>query len=230
MKRTYKILMIGLLVTTSAVGNAQIIDNYGIKIGVGLSNQYMKYIPMYSDLSDWKGNKIGFNGQFFAEKYLGKYFSFRPAIGYIQKGYTTEITLLNGTAEDFNFSKGDYIANFHNLSMDLTLKVMPLQKDIRPYLLIGLRGDYLLDHQSKIIEDNGVKHQTDSELSNSYNNFTLGGLLVVGISYNDLMFMDLEYNPSLTKNYESSSMAIYDRYFSLTLGMNINQLIKSRKD
>jgi len=58
----------------------------------------------------------------------------------------------------------------------------------------------------------------------------LGGILGAGISYHDLLFMDLEYNPSITKNLESSYMAIYDRYFSLTLGMNINQLIKTRKE
>lgn len=48
---------------------------------------------MFSNLSGWNDNKVGFIGQVYAEKNIGKYLSFRPVIGYLQKGFVDDITL-----------------------------------------------------------------------------------------------------------------------------------------
>lgn len=222
--------MLGILLMISAVVKAQIIDNYGIRIGAGLSDEYWNYKTFNLDEEGWQGNKISFTGQVFAEKYLGKYLSILPAIGYIQKGYVDDIkwVALDGSPVEITTVNNRVV--FHDLSMDVSFKIMPFQKKIKPYLLLGLRGDYLMDYRGVIVNFQGENLELNKDLYNDYNKFTLGGILGAGISYHELLFMDLEYNPSITKNFDSSFMAIHDSYFSLSMGMNINQLIKARNE
>ena len=214
---------------TSALVNAQVIDNYGIKIGAGLSNQYWEYKnSMFSNLSGWNDNKTGFTGQVYAEKYFGKHLSLRPVLGYIQKGFVDDITLT--TAEGEELAVKDNKVVLHDLSLDLSIKIIPIQKSIKPYILLGLRGDYLMDYRSVIIDFQGEDRELNTDLYDDFNKFTLGGLIGVGISYNDLLFLDLEYNPAISKNFESDGLAIHDKYFTLTIGLSINQLIKNKNE
>ncbi len=220
-----KIVLFGFILLASGFVNAQIIDNYGLRFGTGLSNQYWDYKNgALSTLSGWNDNKIGIIGQLYAEKNFGKYFSFRPAIGYLQKGYIDDITLIFPNGEELAINDNRVI--LHDLSLDLSLKITPLDKILKPYILLGLRGDYLLDYRSIIVDFQGKSHELNTSLYNSFNKFTLGGIIGVGLLYNDMIFMDLEYNPAITKNLELSFLSINDKFFSLTLGLNINQLIK----
>ena len=83
-----KTILSGLIIIFCITAKGQLIDNYGLKIGAGLSNQYWKYKnDMFSNLSGWNDNKVGLIGQVYAEKKIGRFLSFRPAIGYIQKGF-----------------------------------------------------------------------------------------------------------------------------------------------
>ena len=144
MKKIMKPLIIGLILISNGLVNAQIIDNYGIKIGSGLSNQYWEYKnSMFSDLSGWKDNKVGFTGQVYAEKYLGNHFSLRPVLGYIQKGFVDDIMLTTMEGEELAIKDNKVV--LHDLTLDLSIKIIPIQKSIKPYILIGLRGDYLID-------------------------------------------------------------------------------------
>ena len=214
---------------TSGLVNAQVIDNYGIKIGAGLSNQYWEYKnSMFSNLSGWNDFKTGFTGQVYAEKYFGKHLSLRPVFGYIQKGFVDDITLK--TAEGEELAVKDNKVVLHDLSLYLSIKIIPIQRSIKPYVLLGLRGDYLIDYRSVIIDFQGEDRELNTELYDDFNKFTLGGLIGVGISYNNLLFLDLEYNPAISKNFESDGLVIYDKYFTLTIGLSINQLIKNKNE
>ncbi|MGD9605792.1 MAG: porin family protein [Bacilli bacterium] len=223
-----KIALLGLISIVFLTANGQFIDNYGLKLGAGLSNQYWDYKnDMFSSLSGWKDNKIGFFGQVYAEKNIGKYISFRPALGYLQKGFVDDITLTTAEGEELAIKDNKVV--FHDLSLDLSLKIIPFEKNLKPYIFLGLRGDYLMDYRSVIVDFQGEEYELDTELYDNFNKFNLGAVFGFGISYKDLLFLDLEYNPSITKNYESSGLAINDKYFSLTVGLNINKLILIQK-
>ena len=219
-----KTILSGLILISCITAIGQFIDNYGIKIGVGLSNQYWKYKnDRFSYLSGWNDNRTGLIGQVYAEKNFGRYLSFRPTTGYIQKGFIDDITLKTEDGEELGVKNNNVL--FHDLSLDLVLKVIPVDKTIKPYIFGGVRGDYLLDYRSVIINFQGEDHELDTDLYDDFNKFTLGTIIGVGVSYKDLLFLDLEYNPAITKNFESDGLAINDKYFSLTLGVNINRLI-----
>jgi len=224
-----KIALFGLISIIFIQVNGQFIDNYGLKLGAGLSNQYWDYKnDMFSNLSGWNDNKVGFIGQVYAEKNIGKFLSFRPVIGYLQKGFVDDITLT--TAEGEELAVKDNKVILHDLSMDLSLKIIPIDKNFKPYIFLGLRGDYLLGYRSVIIDFQGENHELDTDLYDDFNKFTLGAIIGFGVLYKDLIFLDLDYNPAMTKNFESDGLAINNNYFSLTLGVNINRLIKNKNE
>ena len=218
-----KATLLGIALIFYFTVNGQLIENYGLKLGAGLSNQHWKYkMAMFSNLPDWKENKLGIIGQVYAEKNFGKYISIRPAIGYIQKGFVEDVTLTIG--EDERISVKNNKVAFHDLSLDLPIKIMPVDKLLKPYLFMGLRADYLLDYRNVIVNFHGEDIELDPHLYDDFNKFTLGAIIGLGCSYNNLFFLDLEYNPAIIKNYDSNAIAVNGRYFSLTIGLNINQL------
>ena len=224
-----KLVFLGLISIIFVQVNGQFIDNYGLKFGAGLSNQYWDYKnDMFSNLSGWNDNKVGFIGQVYAEKNIGKYLSFRPAIGYLQKGFVDDITLTTAEVEELAVKDNKVI--LHDLSMDLSLKVIPFDKNFKPYIFLGLRGDYLLDYRSVILDFQGEDHELNTDLYDDFNKFTLGAIIGFGVSYKDFLFIDLDYNPAMTKNFESDGLAINDKYFSLTFGVNINRLMNNKNE
>jgi hypothetical protein len=219
-----KILVLILIFCVNV--NGQFFNNYGLRIGAGLSNQYWQYkTKVYSRLTRWKNYSTGINGQVYAEKNLGKHFSLRHSIGYVQKGFTDNIVL--SPAGEKDIATKDKLV-LHDLSLDLSSKIIPIQKKIKPYLFIGLRGEYLMFYRD-VIKDYEEDLKFNADLYDNFNKFTLGGLLGVGILYDDLLFLDFEYNPMITKNFESEGLAVTDKYFSLTAGLNINRLVKTKK-
>ncbi len=224
-----KIALLGLISIISIQINGQFIDNYGLKVGAGLSNQYWGYKnDGVLNLSGWNDNKIGFIGQVYAEKNIGKYLSFRPALGYIQKGFVNDITLSTADGEEIAVKDNKVI--LHDLSMDLSLKVIPIDINFKPYVFLGLRGDYLLYYRNEIVDFQGEDHELNTNLYDDFNKFTLGATFGLGVSYKDLIFLDFNYNPAITNNYESDGLVINDKYVSLTLGININSLIKNKSE
>lgn len=219
-------MLLGYIVLFGFTAKGQFIDHYGLKIGAGLSSQHWEFKKdRFSNLTQWKDNKVGLIGQFYAEKNINKFLSLRPAIGYLQKGFIDDIVLINADGEELGVKDNRVI--FHDVSLDVALKIIPLDKKVKPYLLLGLRGDYLLDYRSVIIDFQGEELEMNTDLYDDFNTFTLGAIFGVGISYNDIFFLDVEYNPALTKNIESDGLAIKDRYIGLTLGIQVNRLIKS---
>jgi hypothetical protein len=114
----------------------------------------------------------------------------------------------------------------HNLSFTLGAKIKPIDFKVKPYLILGLRGDYLLGYQDFEIEIQDKTIGIYKSFLDEYEKFVLSGIFGVGIAYNDLTYIDFEYNPALTKNFDEYGLSIKDRYFGVTLGLNINKLIK----
>jgi hypothetical protein len=165
-------------------------------------------------------NKYGFNCQLNVEKYLNNFISVRTGIGYYQYGYNETIVWISpdssAPVDPLVPESSDFNVNIHYISSDFVLKFTVLQGSISPYLLLGLRSNFLV----------GYKDESIFKLVDEYNTVTLDGLMGIGISYNQLLYFDFEYNPSLTKLYDNSFVTVKNRYFSLTLGININKILK----
>lgn len=183
---------------------------------------------MTPDLTGWAKNKTDLQVQLFAEKKLGNIFSVRPELGYIQKGYKEDITMVDVQGKTLGTDVSKF--TFNNLSLDMSVKFSPFKTKLKPYLLLGLRGSYLLSCKAVNLDYQGVKTRLSTKAFDVYNNVNLGGLIGMGVIYRNLYLIEMEYNPGITKIYESPNMLIKERYFSLTLGINIEKLIGGRKE
>jgi hypothetical protein len=223
-----KTILLGFILLISGLANAQIIDKYGLRIGGGYSNQYWEYKnDMFSDLSNWKENKLGLSFYLNAEKELTNFLSIRPEIGYIQKGFVDDIVFTTAEGEEINTTNKNVI--FHNLSGNIGFKIRPIDFIIKPYLIAGLRGDYMIDYKDVEVEVQGVKYELNKSVIDDFNKFTLSGLIGIGFEYKDFLYLDFEFNPAITKNLDETGLSIKDRYFGMTIGLNINTLTKKNE-
>jgi hypothetical protein len=223
-------LLIWLMVIPSYLLKGQVLDGFGFRIGGGLSNHYWNWNDLiYPDLSDeWRDNKYGLSAMINAEMTVYQNLSLRPEIGYIQKGFRNDIPspVAQKTEDDL---VGEDVT-FHDLAASIGLKVTPFNKIIRPYLIIGLRADYLLKYNDITYESGGNKIGLYEDKFNNINKLTSSVLIIIGIEYNKRYYLDFEINPALTNNYSDEELNISDRFIGLTLGINIRNLIKKDKE
>jgi hypothetical protein len=150
----------------------------------------------------------------------------RTELGYIQKGFRSnvELTFADGTSAGVN----DDNVVLHDLAINLGLKISPIVTDYSPYLLIGCRGDYMISYNDVVIEEqaSGLKiHMYESQIE-EFNKFNFGGLVGLGIDLKELFYIEIEYNPNFTKNFDSIGLSIRDNCWDAKLGININKLIE----
>ena len=236
MRKIKKLALVGFLSLMCGFVNSQIIDNYGIRIGLGLSNQYWNYNNLFPNLQGWRDLKSGYNIQIECEKSINHNLSIKPSIGYFQKGFSDHITLYGVEGEVIK--KILYKLYLHDISFNVVAKLVSLNTKYRPYLLIGFRGDYLLDYNNVFIDTRKNEYlDTPSEIVDNnifiydnFNNITFGGLIGIGLKISDLLNTEFEFNPPITKNYKTQGLSISDIYFDLTIGININNLIKAKSE
>jgi len=221
----HKLLLIFAFILAAKLSHSQIIDRYGINTGLSYSTQ------IWDDklVSEESGNKYKFGFQAFlqAEKDFGSFLALRTELGYIQKGFknnSMELKFSDGTtAELINEN-----AVLHDLALNIGLKVKPLKSDFSPYLLAGLRGDYMIFNSNIVYREpaSGMTFNVFEPEFKEFNKFNLGGLIGVGIDIKDLIYFEVEYNPNFTKNLDTKGLSVKDNCWGAKIGLNINKLIK----
>jgi hypothetical protein len=221
MKR--KLLFIAFLVILTNYGAAQIIDKFGFNIGVSYSNLLWDYKLISIDNSN-KDYKIGFSAFLSAEKKISKMFSIRPEIGYIQKGFKNNIEMNFGDGTSAGVDKENVV--FHDLGLNIGLKITPVDLKFKPYALLGLRSDYMLSYKDIVFEEPGSGLEFNmykSEIDN-FNKLNLGGLIAIGLEINDLAYLEIAYNPSITSSVNNKALRISDNCWEIKMGLNINKI------
>jgi hypothetical protein len=201
---------------------SQIVDRYGINIGASYSTQIWDYKLISFDTdNDYKVGPMAFIQ---AEKDFGKILAIRTEIGYIQKGFKSQLELTfedEATAVTIN----DNVI-LHDLALNVGLKIKPLKVDYSPYFLVGFRGDYMIAYRDIEIEEqsSGLKFNMYESTIKEFNKFNVGGLIGLGIAIKELLYLEVEYNPNITRNLNDKSLSIKDNCWGVKLGLNINKL------
>src|ERR1035437_2639012 len=138
-----KSLMILFLLSVLAFNTkGQVISNYGLKLGIGISNQSWDYQAIGN--LDWK-NKTGLSARIFADFFNLPIFQLEGEIGYIRKGVTDKIPVTTefqpfGTGELYTIDNGlDY------LTLSALGKLKHEFKFITPYIIEGPQLNILLN-------------------------------------------------------------------------------------
>ena len=118
---------------------------------------------------------------------------------------------------------------FDYIGVDILLKrYLSKPRFLRPYAYAGGRADYLLKTKMASL----IWPQTLSEPYKSYNNFNKlsgGWLFGLGTEINQVLFLEFEVNKDLTKVINIERLVVKNWVWSLNLGININELCKSKK-
>jgi hypothetical protein len=218
------LVLIGFLISTSL--NGQFLDNYGIRTGLNSSNQYWD-IKGPGGRNTWRYERTGFQVYFTGDKAITRYISFRPEVGYIQKGFVNDLMIHDSNGSLYSKSRDDVLC--HNLSSNLAFKLKFFKSKLTPYLSAGVQLNYLIGYEDVIFDIHGTDISFYEHVINDFNKLTIAGLLGVGFEYNQTFFIDLEYNPAITNNINDEEHLVFDRSFALTLGLNISKFIVSKK-
>lgn len=212
------------LILMANLANSQKIDRYGLNIGTSYSTQMWDY-KLFSVDSD-KDYKFGFQAFLQAEKDFGNSFTFRTEFGYVQKGFKNNTQLIFGDGTSSGTNTDNLI--LHDLALNLGVKVKPFKLNYAPYLLLGVRGDYMISYKDIVLEEqaSGLKFNVYESIIDEFNKLNLGGLLSVGIDIRNLMYFEIEYNPNFTKSFDGTGLSIKDNCLGVKLGLNINKLIE----
>lgn len=219
-----RLVLLIALTLIAKLSHSQIIDRYGINIGTSYSTQIWDYKLVSVDSDN--EYKFGFQAFLQAEKDFGNLLALRTEVGYIQKGFKNnlELTFPDGT------SAGTDNENviLHDLALNIGLKIKPLKTNYTPYLLAGLRGDYMISYKDIEFEEpaSGLKFNMHESTIEEFNKFNLGGLIGLGIDIKGLIYFEIEYNPNFTKNLDEKGLSIKDNCWGAKIGLNINKLIE----
>jgi hypothetical protein len=223
MNMKQKFLIIFFLSMLTNYGAAQIIDKCGFNVGLSYSNQLWHYKLLSVDNSN-KDYKIGFSAFMSAEKKIYKMISIRSEIGYIQKGFKNNVELNFGDGTSAGVDKENIV--FHDLGLNFGLKITPFDLKFAPYALLGLRFDYMLSYKDIVFEEpgSGVKFNMYKYDIDNFNKLNMGGLSAIGIEFNDLAYLEIEYNPSMTSSVNEKALQIKDNCWAVKMGFNIKKL------
>ncbi len=213
-----KAILILFTILLSKFTQAQLFDNYSLKLGLGFSNLHWEYKnDNLSDHNNWKDDKLGFNFFLNAEKKLTSLISIRPEIGYIQKGFKENVIYsktINDLAENLKTN-----VTLHNVSGDIGIKFTPIEHYIKPYFITGLRGSYMIGYKDFEIESEGNLIGAYKSTIEDFNKFNLSGLIGLGIQFKEVFYLEFEYNPTISKNLNDPLKSIKERYYGLSIGL-----------
>ena len=222
MKKKLVIAFIFLVATTFS--SAQLVDRYGINAGTTYSNMDWDYKNPNIYLVE-KDHKLGIQAFFYVEKDLINFLALKSEIGYIQKGFKDNVDLTSPEGEIVGTIAGNFIT--HDLALNFGFKIKPLKTKFSPYLFAGLRGDYTFAYTNvkfKVPATGEIIKLYDSE-TKEFNKFNFGGLISLGADINDLIYFEIEYNPSFTNVYKNAWLTIKDYpCWGAKIGISIGKL------
>lgn len=201
--------------------------NYGVQLGMGSFNE--KWNSAFFGFTEWKEAKSGIIFKGFGELNHGSIFSTRLDIGFMKKGYSTDHIFEH---EGLTYELQNFSYSYNTLTVGLSEKITFLESKLQPYVKAGINFQYVIEpnYQDRtffIVSPNGELvpiGATGPYGGLGWNYGTIHGNLAIGILFNRWVFLEIDYNQGLTKAIDKPIMQITERYFSITLGVNINQL------
>lgn len=192
---------------------AQIISDYGLKFGVGISNLSWVYEPDFNLELD---NKLGFSPRIFADFFNFSFIQLEGEIGYLRKGFEEKIPITTITQPD---GTGKFITT--NIALDY-LSISALVKlkyelvMFSPYIIVGPQLNFLLNKNiekgwevvfDKFKENNiGISIGAGSEIKN---------ILPVSI------LLEYRYERDFIDNFDSPNINIKNYSHVILLGVKI---------
>jgi opacity protein-like surface antigen len=207
------LLLLLLLFTLSFNSQAQIVSNYGLKLGLGISNQSWDYQP--SGHLDWQ-TKDGISARLFADFLILPVLQLEGEIGYLRKGVIDKIPI---TTVDQPDGTGQFFTTNNSLGY-LSLSILAKLKfeftSLTPYIIAGPQLNILLN---KNIAD-GFQIVFDKFKKNNVG-FSLGA----GAEFKNILplvfLVEYRFEKDLSNNFNSPNLDIKNYSHVILLGIKI---------
>ena len=212
MKQLLPIIFLLFLAAAQTV-DGQVFGSVGGKAGVSISNQNHQITPL--DYTLETGYILGPGIAFFLEAFRGRNFSFQSDLAFTAKGSKTNthsVTVNHLENDRIIANRGDTrVSRFYYLSISPMARYRIELDRITPYVLLGLRVDFLL------------KYDTESDYPLEEQNTVIPGLTGgLGLEYNlNEMgaFIEFQYQTDAMPVTGRDPLLINNNIFLLTIGL-----------
>lgn len=205
------LLLLLIFISISCSIQAQIINNYGIKLGLISSDLTYNNFPTPLETE----RKLGFIGGIFVEWFNNPIFSMITESEYAQKGSSYKI-VVTGEGGPEPLGSKTYNNNLNYLSIPVYVKAKILASGLVPYVFAGPRVDFLLSYTTEF----------DSTIFSKFKNTTFGGVLGLGIQPLQIIplkpFIEFRYDIDFTNSYDENGMTIKSNAFEILVGVCFN--------
>lgn len=210
-----KAFLIATLIGLTTIIHAQFLSKIGINVGAGLASQNWKYHLNGTAYDFNQTAMIGKSAVISCEKRLNHVLSIRPELGYMQTGFKSTMKLYYNGNDIPDVQNKDVV--FNNLVLNVGLKIVPTDKNLNPYLVLGVQTAYLLSFKDVAYQD--IKMWT-AELE-KFNKLTVGGVLAAGFEYKNRVYLECVYIPALISRYNKDGDTVKDMYLGVNVGVNL---------
>lgn len=193
--------------------------NWGISPGFNSASQLVRN-PSKPEDGTFQFNSLQAWGlDAFAEKQLCQHVNVIVRTGYQQKGFQWDVQTIGTNLEMVNNNLKD---KFHYINLDLVGKIHLNKSSLNPFILAGIRGDYLVAKDiDSFIYAPGSGYTDYSE----YKKLDAGLVAGIGFSIRNTVSLALESNIDLIRPVKTETTAVRNWVWSLNMAININQLI-----
>lgn len=214
MKKLSFILQLALFVYFSE-SNAQILKSYGVKAAFTSASQSFSYSnPPFPGFGPDINRRIGFGIAVFAEWFNLPVISIVSQIEYMQRGIGEEIAITGPSSPtilrtEVRDKRLDY------LSIPILAKASVLFGNVRPYVIVGPRVDFLLAYRDEFIVGNSIYEDFKKAM--------FGGTVGTGFELVNLMAttisVEFRYNIDLGDSYDTSLLKVRNSAYDIWVGV-----------
>ncbi len=210
MKTLFTLILLTFFTINS---NGQIISNYGIKLGLGMSNQSWDY---QWSLSNGFKNKIGISPRIFVDFFNSSFFQLEGEIGFLRKGFEEKIPITTVTQPD---GTGEFIISNNGLdylSLSILAKFKFESDSFSPYIIVGPQLNFF------------INENVGKAFEGFFNNFkgtNIGLSIGAGTEVKNILpitiLLEYRYEKDLKDNFDSSFINIKNYSHVILLGIKI---------
>lgn len=152
----------------------------------------------------------------FAEKQIFNNLNAQVRAGYQHKGMKNQVQTPI-TTDDNTLMYLEPEGHFHYINLDLIAKWHLDKENINPFLITGVRGNYLV---SKSNNSTFAFYEGYS----TYKNFNIGMFTGIGLEFQKMVWLALETDLDIIRPVKTSTTAVRNLVISGTLGINVGKI------
>lgn len=156
----------------------------------------------------------------FVDFNLGDKWKFRAKAGFETKGFVSSY---------FAYELNERAQKYHYVSNDLNIiRNWGKNKKIQPYSYLGVTSGYLFKDNAKVLAEYQAKifPNSVSLTYDNYSKFNLGFNLGIGLSFNNVLWLELEYNRDILAPINQTDIKVFNTVYSVNVGINLLKLFQ----